>query len=389
MKYPIAISLGLLIACTAHAGVYNPGEFEEGATYPEFMESKSGKNFFDVLVTLRSISVPRPEVDNPVRRRYIFEEELIGKLQTANLRFEDRLQGSAVLMRRRKPKEAELLLRPAAFAPEGRENIPLQSNLATALHLSGDLNGAYLTLRPVVKELWKTTWGELPEDQRRQYSSIGWSEPLYDLYRDYDAYYLKLLTLRRREKKGEGILQPPDALFDDGKDPPTPVRFVSEAGDFAAGKIAVAEKAKLDKQPRDALAIVQQLLVWLPDDLRLYWLLGEMYNAQGTPKGMRAAKKIFEDLGRASPVSADVKDQLRRRVGALDTAVAELNRNAEQGLLKDQGLDQPEEKIPTVDWRAVVVSFGGGFVFAVFVFWQVREIQRRRQVRQSVKATRA
>src|SRR5262249_4628765 len=61
-------------------------------------------------------------------------------------------------------------------------------------------------------------------------------------------------------------------------DPSAPLRFVAEGGEYAAGEIAARERAKL---PTDALAAVQQLLLWFPEDTRLYWLLGELLNADG------------------------------------------------------------------------------------------------------------
>src|SRR5207244_13551603 len=68
-----------------------------------------------------------------------------------------------------------------------------------------------------------------------------------------------------------------------------PVRFVGESGQYEAGKLAATERAKL---PAEALAIVQQLVIWLPEDTRLYWLLGELYNASGD---IAAAARIFDE----------------------------------------------------------------------------------------------
>ncbi len=375
----LAVCAGLLGAGPALGGIYNPGEGEEGATYPDFIQNAAGRDFRDVILILRSIPVPMPQVDNPVRRRYVFEEEMLNRSSGAGaMRMADRLQGSAVLLRRRKFKEAELLLRPAAIMdPNERDNIPLQSNFATALHLSGQLDQAVVTLTPVVKEHWKKEWNDLPEARQQFYKSIGWSDALYDLYREYDTYYLKLLKLRLREqltkKAGKGVVEPPDALFDDGK---TPVRFVNEAGQFEAGKISASEKAKL---PPRALPIVQQLVVWMPDDLRLFWLLGEMYNAQGGRQGIFAALQIFEDLSKYGPVSDNVKNQLRRRVGALTTAKAEIERKDVGGI--DPILNKDADTGGSIDWYTVAVSVGAGFVLCLFVLWQLREIQRRRQAR--------
>src|SRR5260370_37165789 len=179
-------SLVILAAAPAQAGIYNPGESEETATYPDFINSRQGRNFRDVVIILRSIPVNQPQIDNPVRRRYVFLEELIARSSASSFKStEERLMGSAVLIRRRKFKEAEALLRPVATVPGEQENIPIQSNFATALHLGGDLQGAYETLRPVVRDHWKKSWGELADERRGELQRIGWREPVYCLHRPY------------------------------------------------------------------------------------------------------------------------------------------------------------------------------------------------------------
>jgi hypothetical protein len=412
----LLLVLAIFAPGSAQAGIYNPGESEETATYPDYMDSRLGKNFRDVIFILRSIPLEHPQVDNPVRRRYVFAEELIGKTALGVFKMEDdylqrsavltrrekfteaeqllrpfavALEASAVLIRRGKFKEAEGLLRPLAVMPQERDNIPLQSNFATALHMAGELQGAYGTLRPVVKE-WDS-WDKLSDARKGMLMRIGWSEPIYDLNRVYDTYYLKLLRLRKSEriakKDSKFLVQLPDALFDDGKDPPSPVRFLNDDGDFEAGKIAASEWAKLPHKAPDALAIVQQLVVWMPNDLRLYWLLGEVYNAQNNETasrnraGILAALQIFTELS-AVEASDEVKKQLKVRIGVLLTAKEQFDRE-NTGIL-EKGLVAIEKKNApgfAVDWRTVGISFALGFVLAFFVLWQVREIQRRRMAR--------
>ena len=394
----LTLGAAMLSVGTAHAGVYNPGEWEEGATYPDFMNSPSRRDFHDVLKRLQSISVDKPPVDNPLldnplRRRYVFEEEMIKRViaraPTTPLSIEDRLQASAVMIRRRKFQDAQAVLRPVAIQADELDNIPLQSNFATALHLSGDTRTAYDVLRPVVKTHWQKPWSELPEARQALYTKLGWSDAVYDLYREYDTYYLKLLRLRRLEKK-PAILAPPDPLFDDGKNPPTPVKFLGANGQFDAGSIAAAEKAKL---PPRALAIVQTLCVWLPDDQRLYWLLGELYNAQGNRAGILAAYQIFKELSegekqisKIAPVSDDVKDQLKQRFVALSQRKEQLERESAPDL---NPVMNPVETGPGIDWRTVGVSFGTGVLLTLGAIWQVREIQRRRHVAQAKQQSRS
>jgi hypothetical protein len=389
--FMIALMLALLHVRSSHAGVYNPAESEEVATYPDFTESPTGRNFRDVLLVLRSIPVALPAVDNPIRRRYVFEEQLITRSLSNIKTLEDRIHASAVLIRRRKFKEAEEVLRPVATQVTELDNIPIQSNFATALHLSGELQKARETMADLVRDpRWKVPWDELPQARQQLYKNLGWSDVLYNLNREYDAYYLKLLQLRFREhlakKTGKGIVEPPDALFDDGKDPPTPVKFLDENDRFEAGRIANAEKAKLDRLPKEqhpsALAIVQQLCVWLPDDLRLYWLLGEVYNAQGGRDGVLAAYRIFSDLSKFEPVSDDVKGRIGTRLNVLTLRKDQYDQEDQRGIGLDPVGKKDNEGSP-VDWRTAGVSFAAGFVFALAAVWQVREIQRRRQARQA------
>lgn len=67
------------------------------------------------------------------------------------------------------------------------------------------------------------------------------------------------------------------------------IKFVGESGAYEAGTLSASEKAKL---PKEAIAIVQRLLYWLPDDARLYWHLGELYNANGD---IDAALSVFNE----------------------------------------------------------------------------------------------
>jgi len=74
----------------------------------------------------------------------------------------------------------------------------------------------------------------------------------------------------------------------DSDPPKTPVRFVNDAGVYQPSHLAAAEQAKL---PADAIAIVQQLLLWFPGETRLYWLLAELYAASNN---LRDAAILFE-----------------------------------------------------------------------------------------------
>lgn len=96
---------------------------------------------------------------------------------------------------------------------------------------------------------------------------------------------LKLIQLRQKEARGPK-LPPEDELPDDLFG----VKFVNAAGEYEPGALAPEQAAKL---PPDALATVQQLVLWFPYDARLFWLLGELYAAKGE---VLAAQKIMDEL---------------------------------------------------------------------------------------------
>lgn len=96
---------------------------------------------------------------------------------------------------------------------------------------------------------------------------------------------MKLIQLRLKETRGPK-LPPEDELPDDLFG----VKFVNAAGEYEPGALAPDQAAKL---PPDALATVQQLVLWFPYDARLFWLLGELYAAKGD---VREAQKIMDEL---------------------------------------------------------------------------------------------
>jgi hypothetical protein len=142
------------------------------------------------------------------------------------------------------------------------------------------------------------------------------------------------------------------------------VRFVGEEGRYEAGKLARAERAKL---PPDALAIVQQLVIWFPDDTRLYWLLGEIYNANGD---IEAAARIFDEcVGNVRRFSAP--DLRAHRL-----VVQEAKPKAESIVL-DTAASRSSTWLP--DGRQLMAVGGvAGLAVIVLVYFQVREMRRRR-----------
>lgn len=140
--------------------------------------------------------------------------------------------------------------------------------------------------------------------------------------------------------------------------PHSPVRFVNDAGQYEPGTLAAAEKAKL---PPDAVAVVQQMLLWFPSDARLYWLLGELYAAEGK---LDEAQKVFDEC------VSEARQYGNRRL------LAE-HRNAVRKAV-DERL-KAEEKIAVdnypISLRTVVIWLGAVAVLGVVAF--VRSMTRR------------
>jgi tetratricopeptide (TPR) repeat protein len=343
------LTIALTHPSIASAGLYNTAEPDEGSLDPNYLK------FGETLNVLRSIGADKVEVERPLRKRYLLQADLFTKLDLAKLSAEEKLNMSAVLIRRRRFSDAIQLLMPATR--QHPDMFLLQANLATAYHQNGDNSRARDTIKDCL-DAWPKQWQELSDGQRAFLMSIGWNEGPFGFYREVETYYYKLLKLRSRKAKAVDAI---DALFD--------VKFVGDSGEFEPGTISKAEKAKL---PRNARQIVEQLLVWLPYDLRLQWLLGEILNAQGEAEDVKAARKIFDTLVSLDGMRA--KELMARR-----QALNSRNEPAATAVDPTIDADQKDKPAATLDWRGLVVAFVAGIIVAIFTHWQYREIQRRRQ----------
>ena len=126
-----------------------------------------------------------------------------------------------------------------------------------------------------------------------------------------------------------------------------PVKFVNDAGEYQPGTLASAERAKL---PPDAVAVVQQMMLWFPDDVRLYWLLAELYAAEDD---LESAASIFDEC-----------------VGGLAHSNRKLlmeHRRAVRAVLDERA--KPPEQLVTV--RRILLYFGVVGVVALFALGRV------------------
>lgn len=200
---------------------------------------------------------------------------------------------------------------------------------------------------------------------------------LVKLERDY---YARWLRLRHQETL---LREPPEVqnvypLFPAKSDAPS-LQFVNEAGQYEPGQLAAAEKAKL---PPDALAVVQQLLLWSPDDTRMLWLLAEVYAANGQ---LREADQIFDQCtwGRGY---TNRKILMAHRTATRE-AVAKLPPEASDVALPNDAPKQEtdavaeQQKWDEIRDKVVLILATLGVLAVVLITLQIRTLLRRRAAR--------
>lgn len=177
----------------------------------------------------------------------------------------------------------------------------------------------------------------------------------------------KLFHLRLAESRGPKRAvddEQPDRIFD--------ANFVNAAGAYEPGALVPAEAAKL---PPDAIAIVQQLVLWFPHDVRLYWLLGEVYAA----KGEFAPARTIMDQCVGSLTYSNRKALMQHREVVARAAEKKGTAPDEPLLAQPDAATPPKEETPPpvpFSFGAVGVYFG--VVAAVALFALVRAVMKRR-----------
>jgi hypothetical protein len=256
-----ALFLLSLTSTTCRAGLYYSGE-----AYAELPSQWRG--FLLDQRTLRNIGV-KPSAQrpaNPARKRY---EEVAAKLEKTRrerkLTADEAADLGAIYVRLGELDKAVEILRTAQR--EHPNHFRLVANLGTAWQLQGDLEQSAVCLEQAVRlapgKLQKAEEYHLKLVRLRSHPLTP--APLPPGGRGED----RRLTPLPRGEKAEGL----DDLFG--------VRFVDDEGKYHPGRLAATERKKL---PADAVAIVQQLALWLPADGRLLWQLGESANAHGDVK---------------------------------------------------------------------------------------------------------
>lgn len=335
MRTVILLAVAGVLAAVpeARAGLYIPGEPPEVLPEDGNVRSLPFDRFRQVFAEVRLIPVPtNPE--QPIRKRYTEREaELVQRGGPAKLSVEELIEVSGLMIRLRHYDGALEALTNA----KNRDNrdVRVMANLALYYHANGQPVEAQNYQESVVLGMPD----ELPGMTREQ---TKWLKRCERAWRD---------VLRLRAKEGpRAVVVAPDALFQVNKEP---VQFVGASGTYEAGVIAEDQKTKL---PADAIALVQQLLMWTPDDTRLYWLLGELYNATGE---VAAAATIFDECVDARRFQPDLLKDHRRVVKA---AIEKGRDDAEQE--KAKAKDQKRSLFR-------VFALATGALVGALVLWQL------------------
>jgi tetratricopeptide (TPR) repeat protein len=346
------------------AGLYNPAEPWEKMLNPRPGEATNPPSlefaeFSDKLLALRSIGMENL-ADNPLRMRYAMIADLSPRLAPSSWPAARKISLGGYLIRRGKHSEADEFLRPLSIREP--KNFLALANLATANQLARHERALDYFEQAI--SAWPPAWTDVGKEMNTSLEQIGWNEETFLWYREAETYHLKLVKQRLRQALGRGK---------GAGDPDTLDNLFGVDFKYEGDKLADKEKAKL---PANALAVVQQLLIWLPDDPRLYWLLGELYHARGTPEDVNTARRILNELGGFNgrfPVGG-----VRKRLHALGPAPP-LPPNMPAPDKDPVAAPLPDDANAIFDLRPLLVGFGAGVLVSFLAYWQIREFRRRRR----------
>lgn len=354
----LTFALLLLSLTSTRAGLYSP---DEPPPVPVTPDGKAGEIGFGPrfegpfavqLGTLMNYADPR-RADNTDRQKLL---KRIEELRNKRERTPDEIAALAVAYLRAGETAEPLNL----LAPLSRSRTPdfrVLANLAHTHAVRGEWDEAVRWHQSAVldTEFPADLAGSTPEQRK-------W---LLQVERQYYAKWLRIHRDRARERR------PPEQeeifpLFD--------VKFVGESGRYEPGQLAAAEKAKL---PPDAIPIVQQLLIWAPWDTGLYWLLAELYAADGR---VQPADTIFFQCANSRQYSNRQLLMEHRHAVAQAAEADRRNAPAEVPLLADDPPAGPKPDnnhfLPSRE-KAIAVGALFGLAVLVLLAMQFRAIRRR------------
>jgi tetratricopeptide (TPR) repeat protein len=363
IPFVITALLGGIVPSTSRAGLYSPTERfpipvrDDGkAEELSFGTQKEGA-FPQLFATLLN------EADaNPLRKENSDRQRVMDQIAEWQRKPPSSLTPTEVaglgvaLARVGKSDEAVSLL-----GPRGRDRIPdfrILANLAHVHAARGEWQDAHNWHRDAFD------LAEFPDDLP------GTTPAQRTWLKKLERSHYRQWLLIHRERAATRTDPADDNVF-----PLFPVRFVNELGEYEPGRLAPQQRAKL---PPDAIPVVQQLMLWAPWDTALYWLLAELYAADGR---LREAQIIFDQC-------ADGRQFANRRVfmahrSAVRDAVAKLPPEKPDEVplvppLPPVDRPDPAEFLPP---RSTMILAGIGFggLAAGLMVLQVRAAWRRRR----------
>jgi hypothetical protein len=377
-------SVILLVAASAplaRGGYYSTIDAAE-----ETLLSRDYLIFARAMDSLGTIGAPKPRTYPPIRHRYVLIETMAsgGELKLDTLA--QKLDYGAVLIRRGRAFEAARFLGPVYESDQN--NFLLMAQYASASFLSGDREAELQAPRLQKKALekWPARWSDLTKEQQAFLGPFGFRHQFdFDHYRRCEVLFERLINSRLKEKKELAKKKPVeeavDPIFVNEKG--EPIRFVNEKGDYEAGRIAPADMTAL---PRDAVEAVEQLLIWMPGDERLLWLLAETFNASAMEHpnlkeksvAIYNANLIFQRLTNfETPASYGLKEITTR--AAVIQAFADAN---PINVITPPPEDPNDVRMTSQKWwQTLAVVMAVGIATGMFAIWQVQEMRRRRQAR--------
>jgi tetratricopeptide (TPR) repeat protein len=345
-----AVAIVLLIGTPAVAGLYDGSQLTPSLITTAGIKPLNYEQLQDELGKLTAVADPKIRLGPGVAARAAVvkqRDELLSR-GPANLDPIALSHLGALQWRLRDGDAALNTLRQATNRDP--RNFWALSNLGSVHQSLGQLREALSNLE-AARDVFPDPWPDGPKGAA-------------DWYRQAEGYQFRLVRSRLKETMGRPTGGRPVAATD-VDDLFTGVIFVGPSGQFEAGKLADAERAKL---PKDAVAIVQQLLLWFPEDARLLWLLGELYNADGN---LEAALKMFDMCVYSRRFE---NPDLRQHRRVLQDAFGS------QASAGDQISSESPAPVPSIlpgTWQVYTVAIIFGALLLALGYWQASELLRR------------
>ena len=368
MRCNLITLLILLAGTSAHAGVY--GRLEKLPPIPD--THRSIRLLLGELRDAETHDSVRPVVSGSLRAEFLALRE---RLKTTPPRgpTSDLMDLGVCELRLGQPEKAREILEAllSRVPSEAPERFQILANLATTYLALGSrglgrdfLERAYLIQIQALKA-WPDNVAKAP---------AGWTLPTWRFLLHAERLQLKLMRGRLLEATSSA---PGTDLNQAGPDSVFEGPLFADGDAYRAGP---AGRAIWEMLPEDATDLIRQLVVWMPLDNRVYWLLGEVNNASGETD---EARRILEELANARQM---------RHVRLLGRHLEVLKNTPPQTVATDNGGSTTADQSPPGDpppqpeltvnlgsfWRIFLVGIATGAMGSVLIRWQLASLRSRR-----------